>query len=253
MNLLVQNLTKIFQYQGGLLFGKKGFVQAVADVSFELREGRSLGIVGESGSGKTTLAKILAGFLNADGGEARLGEKNLLTLPRKERAKFVQMVFQDPFSSLNPKLILSTQLREALLLSTPDVTTNMMERHLEEVGLSADHLNRYPHQLSGGQRQRFAIARALAAAPRLLLADEPVSSLDVSVQAQIINLLNSLRADKKFSQILISHDLAVVANTCDDVVVMKDGRVVESGPVEKILTDPQSTYTQRLLAAVPLI
>jgi ABC-type glutathione transport system ATPase component len=206
-----------------------------------------LGVVGESGSGKTTLAKILAGFLPADKGEATWGEKNLLSLSRHERASLVQMVFQDPFASLNPKLHLLTQLREAATDKT------RLEEMMFDVGLSVDLLKVYPHQLSGGQRQRFAIARALAANPKLLLADEPVSSLDVSVQAQIINLLNELRQKRKFSQILISHDLSVVANMCERILVLKEGTIVELGSTEAVLNNPSHPYTQRLLAAAPMI
>ncbi|MCG3203380.1 MAG: Oligopeptide transport ATP-binding protein OppF [Elusimicrobia bacterium] len=221
---------------------------AVDAVSFELKQAESLGIVGESGSGKTTLSKILAGFLTADSGSAFLGPHDLLTMSRLKRASVVQMVFQDPFASLNPKLLLKTQLKEALKMPLKGG-----ESLMEDVGLPLDFLNRYPHQLSGGQRQRFAIARALAANPKLLLADEPVSSLDISVQAQIINLLNDLRMKWKFSQIIISHDLAVIANTCDHILVMKEGRSVEQGTVESVLKSPQSAVTQSLIEAIPVL
>jgi ABC-type dipeptide/oligopeptide/nickel transport system ATPase subunit len=160
------------------------------------------------------------------------------------------MVFQDPFASLNPKLPLGTQLTEAIASSDRE---EIARQWMSDVGLSTDFLRRYPHQLSGGQRQRFAIARALAAEPKLLLADEPVSSLDLSVQAQIINLLNSLREKKRFTQVVISHDLAVIANTCDRVIVMNDGNVVETGAVEKILSAPAHPYTQRLLSVFPVV
>ncbi len=247
MILKIENISKTFVDSGDSLFGKKRVVKALSNVSLELHSGDSLGIVGESGSGKTTLTKIIAGFFGAVSGTASFGDKNLLNMPRKERSQLVQMVFQDPFSSLNPKLILRTQLREA---APGNANLNAL---MDEVGLLPDHLNVYPHQLSGGQRQRFAIARALAANPKLLLADEPVSSLDVSVQAQIIKLLNDLRQARKFSQILISHDLSVVANTCEHIMVLKDGVVIESGETDTVLTSPQSPYTQRLLGAVPMI
>ncbi len=275
MKLVVRSLTKKFPINRGFFLGVKGVLRAVDDVSFELEPGQSLGIVGESGSGKTTISKLLAGFLTADSGEATLGEHDLLKLDRHARARLVQMVFQDPFASLNPKLLLRTQLSEAI---HPDRAGNSsprqafgrgrgsptenrdpgqklagMTRLMQDVGLPPEFLDRYPHQLSGGQRQRFAIARALAAGPQLLLADEPVSALDISVQAQIINLLNKLRAEKKFSQILISHDLAVIANTCDTMLVMKDGKVVERGFVEKVLDQPEHPYTKRLIAAVPTL
>lgn len=244
MKLVVSNLRKNFHVSKGFFFGERGVVKAVDDVSFEVQEGGSLGIVGESGSGKTTIAKILAGFIAADGGAASFGDLDLLKLNRKRRAHYVQMIFQDPFASLNPKLLLKTQLHEV---------STKHDGLMADVGLPVEFLDRYPHQLSGGQRQRFAIARALAAEPRLLLADEPVSSLDISVQAQIINLLNALRAKKRFTQILISHDLAVIANTCDDVLVMKDGMAVEQGPVDGVLQNPHSDYTRRLISAVPVL
>lgn len=245
--LKIQNLSKSFQIERGLFMQAKGHVQALNDVSVEIEEGKSLGIVGESGSGKTTLAKILSGFLTADAGTAQFLRHNLLTLPRLERAKVVQMVFQDPFASLNPKLLLGTQLNEAVQISGLAPS-----RLMKDVGLPIDFLKRYPHQLSGGQRQRFAIARALAMEPRLLIADEPVSSLDISIQAQIIDLLNELREKKGFTLIVISHDLAVIANLCDRAVVMKDGVVVEEGAVKNVLTKPKAPYTKRLLDAVPL-
>lgn len=247
MKLTVSHLVKSFPISKGFFLGVQGEVRAVNDVGFEVEQGQSLGIVGESGSGKTTVAKILAGFIKADGGTAIFGEADLLKLQRCERAALVQMVFQDPFASLNPKLLLRTQLGEAI---RSDVSADALMR---DVGLPPEFLKHYPHQLSGGQRQRFAIARALAAEPRLLLADEPVSSLDISVQAQIINLLNALRQKKGFTQVLISHDLAVIAHTCDSVLVMRDGNAVEYGPVESVLQNPQAAYTKRLIAAVPTL
>jgi len=253
MKLAVENIDKRFEKPGGVFAASKGTVHAVKNVSFAVPEGESLGIVGESGSGKTTLAKILAGFYQTDGGSASFGTLDLLKLNRRERAKTVQMIFQDPFASLNPKLILRTQICEVLKAMGEAAVGETAGHLMEEVGLSANDLNRYPHQLSGGQRQRFALARALAAKPRLLLADEPVSSLDIAVQAQIINLLNKLRKELNFTQIVISHDLAVVANLCDRIIVMKEGEVVEENSVLEILGKPQNSYTQKLLAAVPTI
>ena len=247
----IQHLSKSFEISSGLLFRVKGTLDAVKDVSVSVKEGDSLGIVGESGSGKTTLAKILAGFLQPDQGSVTFGPLDLLTIPRQDRAHVVQMVFQDPFSSLNPKLLLGTQLREAF--KDKENVSDRASGLMMDVGLSSDFLKRYPHQLSGGQRQRFAIARALAASPKLLLADEPVSSLDLSVQAQIINLLNKLRRTKKFTQIVISHDLAVIANLCDHILVMKKGELVEQGPTQQLLRSPADPYTQRLLNALPIL
>lgn len=253
MELTVENLTKSFEAPKGVFFPSKMKILALNRVSFRLEEGKSLGIVGESGSGKTTLAKILAGFYRADSGQAAFGGHDLLSIDRKSRSKLVQMVFQDPFSSLNPKLLLGTQIFEALrIMGEADVHGKACEL-MAAVGLSEKDFKRYPHQLSGGQRQRFAIARALAADPKLLLADEPVSSLDIAVQAQIINLLNKLRREKKFTQVVIAHDLAVVANLCDHVIVMKDGEIVETAPVRRLLETPKSPYTQKLLAAIPTV
>jgi peptide/nickel transport system ATP-binding protein len=251
-DLVVEKLTKSYTVESGRLFGAARQVHALREVSFRLPQGQSLGVVGESGSGKTTLAKILAGFIPADAGSARLGDRDLLSLRRKERARILQMVFQDPFGSINPKLLLGAQLREAMPAGEADGRMAAVEL-MADVGLSGDHLARYPHQISGGQRQRFAIARALAAQPSLLIADEPVSSLDLSVQAQIINLLNQLRRSRGFSQIVIAHDLAVIANTCESVIVMKDGAAVESGLVADVLENPRHPYTQRLLSAVPVL
>ncbi len=252
MDLIVENVSKTFPGERGL-FGRRAGTHAVKSAGFRLAASESLGIVGESGSGKTTLAKILAGFLPADSGSARLGELDLLTLSRTERAKHVQMVFQDPFGSINPKLLLGTQLIEAICPRNGGDPEQKAAALLKDVGLSPDHLGRYPHQISGGQRQRFAIARALAAEPTLLIADEPVSSLDLSVQAQIINLLNALRRAKGFSQLVISHDLAVISNTCDAVIVMKDGDIVEAGRVSDLLDRPSHAYTKRLIAAAPAL
>lgn len=253
MNLVVKNLSKTYQALSGVLFGEKKSIKALDDASFTLSPGESLGIVGESGSGKTTLVKILAGFLSPDGGSAMFGGENLLSLEQKKRAQLVQMVFQDPFSSLNPKLLLGSQILEALKSRGDRTPQQSADQLMKDVGLEPGFLQRYPHQLSGGQRQRFAIARALAMEPRFLLADEPVSSLDVSVQAQIINLLNALRKARGFTQIVISHDLAVIANTCDRVLVMKDGRIMEEGTVTDVIEHPKHPYTQRLLEAAPAL
>lgn len=253
MNLTVTGANKSFPIFKGLLRNLHGKINAVRDVSLSVPEGKSMGIVGESGSGKTTLAKMIAGFIRPDSGAFHLGDTDLLTLSHKDRARMVQMVFQDPFASLNPKLVLRTQLHESLRLRGTNNLVSRLEDRLRDVGLSPELLNRYPHQLSGGQRQRFALARALAAEPRLLLADEPVSSLDLSVQAQIINLINTLRERNRLTLVVISHDLAVIANMCDEISVMKDGESVESGSTQTVIGAPQHPYTQRLLSATPLV
>ncbi|HMU75549.1 MAG TPA: dipeptide/oligopeptide/nickel ABC transporter ATP-binding protein, partial [Elusimicrobiota bacterium] len=216
MNLLeVSDLSKTYAVEAGLFRRRVGAVKALAGVSFSLESGRSLGLVGESGSGKTTLARILAGFLDADGGSVSWEGRPRESYSRNEWASRVQMVFQDPSASLNPKLRVRTQLDEALGQRARWDRTALSGRELKErrvrllndVGLPPDAGEAYPHQFSGGQKQRIAIARALAAGPRLLLADEPVSSLDLSVQAQILNLLADLREKFNLAVILISHDL----------------------------------------------
>jgi len=253
MDLIVENLEKSFDVPSHF-FNRGGTkIRAVKNVSFKLEMGQSLGVVGESGSGKTTLAKILAGFYPADRGTASFGSFDLLQSNRKRRSEVVQMIFQDPFASLNPKLLLGTQIDEALRVRGHANVHEKAADLMNSVGLSPKDLKRYPHQLSGGQRQRFAIARALAADPKLLLADEPVSSLDIAVQAQILNLLNDLRSKKGFSLIVISHDVAVVANLCEKILVMKEGEIVEENSVEAILKNPQEAYTQKLLAAIPAL
>jgi ABC-type glutathione transport system ATPase component len=252
-SLKIKDLNKNFLSLRGFFWGPSRIVTALKDVSFEMEGGSSLGVVGESGSGKTTLAKIIAGFLRPDRGAVSYGGKDLLKLNRMERAPLVQMIFQDPFASLNPKLLLGSQLLETLKKYHEGSLTVRSTNLMEDVGLPGDFLNRYPHQLSGGQRQRFAIARALAANPQILLADEPVSNLDMSVQAQIINLLNSLKKKRNFTLIVISHDLSVIAHTSDRVLVMKEGRVVEEGPAAQVLAFPRTPYTKRLLEATPVV
>jgi peptide/nickel transport system ATP-binding protein len=226
-------------------------LKAVDRVSLTLPAGQALGIVGDSGSGKTTLLKILAGFETADAGSATVGGRALFSMPMRERARLMQMVFQDPFASLNPKLLLRTQLEEALRVASIENISARMASAMSDVGLPPTFLSRYPHQLSGGQRQRFALARALATSPKILLADEPVSSLDIAIQAQIINLLNELRQRHGFGMLLISHDVAVIVNTCERMIVMKEGRVVEEGEVATIVERPSHPYTRQLLEAVP--
>jgi peptide/nickel transport system ATP-binding protein len=251
MDLNVTGLKKRFERHTLWGISRTGGVQAVDGVSFSVPSGGALGIVGESGSGKTTVLKILAGFEPADAGSALLDQRPLLSMSVPERAPLVQRVFQDPFASLNPKLLLRTQLEEALRVDAPTDVVSRSAAAMQDVGLPASFLGRYPHQLSGGQRQRFALARALAARPKILLADEPVSSLDIAIQAQIINLLNELRAKHGFGLVVISHDVAVIVNTCERMIVMQNGQVVEAGEVERVIEHPSDPYTQRLLSAVP--
>jgi ABC-type glutathione transport system ATPase component len=243
-----QNLSKTYPVRGGVLQTRRGTVAALAGVSFHVPAGGALGIVGESGSGKSTLARILAGFLSPTDGRVLWEGRPAEGFSRKEWAGRVQMVFQDPAASLNPRLTVGTQLGEALAVSGGGRT---VAEALTEVGLPADARFHYPHAFSGGQKQRIAIARALAPRPRLLVADEPVSALDLSVQAQILNLLADLRDQRKLALILISHDWTVVRHMTDRVLVLERGRAVESGPTEEVLARPQSETTRALLAGVP--
>jgi len=231
---------------------------AVCDVSFSLERQDSLGIVGESGSGKTTLARMLVGLEVPSSGQIVLHGEELSARPdtaeRRRRARAVQIVFQDPYTSLDPRQTVGSTLEE---VQRQHFSRSAEERRrrsgelLEEVGLAEQHAASLPRRLSGGQRQRVAIARALAAEPELIILDEAVSALDVSIQAQILNLLAQLRRERSLTFILISHDLAVVRQLSDQVMVMFQGRAVEQGPVEKVLSAPANEYTKRLLASVP--
>jgi oligopeptide/dipeptide ABC transporter ATP-binding protein len=238
------------------LRGINRYVTAVDGVSLRVKRGTILGLVGESGCGKSTLAQMIVGLLDPSGGAIEWEGTALTALSADARRLYrrgVQMVFQDPHSSLNQRKRIRTILRETVVArGTPTSEVNAsINRLLGQVGLDAQLLSRFPHELSGGQRQRVGIARALAMQPSLLVADEPVSSLDVSLQGQIINLLRDLNETLGLTIILISHDLAVVARVCDQIAVMYAGRVVESGPPDEVLTAPQHPYTQALLDAVP--
>lgn len=232
---------------------------AVADVSFGLERGTALGLVGESGSGKSTTARLVAGLLKPDAGSVLLEGTQLVGASRatlREARRSLQFVFQDPFSSLNPRMRVSELVEEGLLVHKvlPDARArrDRVVETLEAVGLGAEHLQRYPRSFSGGQRQRIAIARAIAVRPRVLICDEPVSSLDVSVQAQVLNLLAELRGTLDLALLFIAHDLAVVRYLCDHVAVMNGGRILEQGSRERIYGDPRHPYTRELLDAVPV-
>ena len=229
-------------------------LRAVDGVDLDIRRGEALALVGESGSGKSTLALALAGLRPVNSGEIRLGGRRLPARRSRDDQRRVQMVFQDPYSSLNPRLTVGGVLRELLrvhhVVPREQVDTYGGEL-LSLVGLGEEALSAYPRQFSGGQRQRVAIARALALRPELLVADEPVSSLDVSVQATILNLLRDLRAELGLTLLLISHNLAVVRHVCDRVAVMYLGRVIEVGPTEQLFASPRHPYTRGLLAAIP--
>ena len=260
-----RDLSRIFapaqgalQKLGNRLTGRPApLVRAVDHVTLDVAEGETLGIVGESGCGKSTLARMIAGILPASGGERRYrGEDYDRFLARRRDALKVQMVFQDPMSSLNPRLKVGDIIGEAALLHGV-VPRAELRRHvvdtLGRVGLAADTISRFPHEFSGGQRQRIGIARALAVKPDLLICDEAVAALDVSVQAQIINLLMDIRRDSGLSMIFISHDLGLIRHLCDRVAVMYLGRVVELASARELFSNPTHPYTRMLLAGMPQI
>lgn len=256
----VRNLVKEFDLTAGIaghLLGKKRILRAVDGVSFGVQEKSTLGLVGESGCGKSTTARLITKLIPATSGEVFFRGREILLLPPREfktYRKSMQIVFQDPFSSLNPRKriveIVGRPLAIHLSLNGSALVDRVAEL-LEAVGLKSDHLYRYPHEFSGGQRQRVAIARALAPEPELLIADEPVSSLDVSVQGQVLNLLMGLKEERQFSMIFISHNLGVVEYVSDEVAVMYAGKIVERAPAEELFSKPLHPYTQILLAANP--
>jgi len=259
MFLQVQNLTIHFPVSSGFLFKKKlDPIKAVDGVDLEITQGEILGLVGESGCGKSTLSRGIMQLVPATGGRVLLEDEELTGLPenkiRRRRTDF-QMIFQDPYASLNPRMTVFTTLAEAIHTRHPESSGEDLTRRISalmgRVGLEPRYMRKYPHEFSGGQRQRIAIARALAPEPKLIIADEPVSALDVSIQSQILNLLKSLRHDLKLTMIFISHDLAVVRYIADRIAVMHDGRIVETGEAGQLFQSPQHAYTRKLLAAVP--
>jgi ABC-type oligopeptide transport system ATPase subunit len=257
--LQVDNLQKLFPVKRGLLIERTvDHVRAVDDVSFDIREGETLGLVGESGSGKSTTGYCVLQLLKPTGGTVRFMDKELTTMPRdalREMRKEMQIVFQDPYSSLNPRMTVGNIVGEPMLVhgqGTRRAREARVRDLLETVGFNPDFTNRYPHEFSGGQRQRIGIARALALNPRLIVCDEPVSALDVSIQAQILNLLKDLQRDLGLAYLFVAHDLAVVRAMSDRIAVMNKGKIVETGPAEQIYTNPQDEYTRALLAAVPV-
>ncbi|HBF28646.1 ATP-binding cassette domain-containing protein [Rhizobium sp.] len=232
-------------------------IHAVNGISLTLSRGETLGIVGESGSGKSTLGRIAVGLDNASAGRILIDGVDLHALSvaeRRERFRDSQMIFQDPYSSLNPRLTVGRQIAEGLYASGISDWTDIRERVRAlflKVGLKAEQANLFPHEFSGGQRQRIAIARALAPEPKIIVADEPVSALDVTIQAQILDLLRELQKQAFLSYMFISHDMAVVAHLCDRIAVVHRGRIVEIGPTRSIIENAQHTYTKTLLEAVP--
>lgn len=258
MNLLeIKNLNVTYQTKKGLI-GKIQTVHAVNNVSLDIQKGEILAIAGESGCGKSTLAKAIMKLVQSDSGEILLNGENVLNLKHnKDLKKFyqkVQMIFQNPYSSLNPKMKIGEILKEPLIINTnlkKEEITKIVEEKIEKVGLDKSALNLYPHEFSGGQRQRIAIARSLILNPEFIIADEPVSALDVSIQAQIINLLKQLKEDFNLTFLFISHDLSVIKYLSDRIAIMYLGEVVEIGRAEEIFKNPKHPYTKALLSSVP--
>jgi peptide/nickel transport system ATP-binding protein len=254
--LQVTNLVRDYTLPREKLTQPPPKVHALKGVSFTMQAGRSLGIVGESGSGKSTLARLVMALDQPTAGSVKLLGRELHALPREElraaRRDF-QMVFQDPYGSLDPRQTIARIVCEPLAAQgvARDEQRERAAQVIGAVGLRPNDLARYPHEFSGGQRQRIAIARALITRPRMIVADEPVSALDVSVQAQVLNLMQDLRAEFGITYMLISHDLAVVQHLCDDVAVLREGEIVEQGPPERLFRDAKHPYTRALLEAVP--
>jgi oligopeptide/dipeptide ABC transporter ATP-binding protein len=255
--LEVRDLAKHFPIRQGILKREVGLCRAVDGVSFSLEAGEVVGIVGESGCGKSTLARVLIRLLEPTSGAIWFKGQDLLALSGKELRQWrpkAQMVFQDPLSSLNPRKTVGENITEAAVIQgliTAPERTDLAAQMLQRVGLAPGEAHRYPHQFSGGQQQRICIARALALLPELLICDEAVSALDVSVQAQILNLLSELKESLHLGLLFISHDLGIVRHFCDRVLVLYLGKVVESGPTEEVFAHPRHPYTQVLLSAIP--
>lgn len=254
--LTVSNLKTHFPF-GSRWFGTYHWVKAVDGVNLEIDRGRIMGLVGESGSGKTTLGRSILRLVEPTAGSIHFDGVNLLTLKHtafRQLRRRMQIIFQDPYSSLNPRMQIKQIIAEPLLyhkiIPPADVEERVAEL-LDKVGLEAYFMHRYPHEFSGGQRQRICIARALSMEPDFIVADEPVSALDVSVQAQIINILLSLQRSEKLTILFISHDLAVVERIADRIAVMHEGKIVEEAKTDRLIKKPQHPYTKKLLAAVP--
>ena len=257
--LQVRDLRKEFPVRSGFLIERVSHtVKAVDGVSFEIAEGRTLGLVGESGSGKSTTGYCILQLLKPTAGSIRFKDKELTKLGRGEIRRMrreMQIVFQDPYSSLDPRMTVGDIVSEPLEVhgvGSKRTRKARVRELLDVVGFNPDYINRYPHEFSGGQRQRVGVARALALNPSLIVCDEPVSALDVSIQAQILNLLKDLQRDFGLTYLFISHDLAVVRSMSDDIAVMKDGQIVETGPADEVYERPKHEYTRALLTAVPV-
>ncbi len=255
--LSVRDLKTHFPVKRGILQRTVGYVKAVDGVSFDLAPGETLGLVGESGCGKTTVGRTVLRLLPATGGEVVFDGKSVFqqsAVDMRALRRQMQIIFQDPGGSLNPRMRVGRLVGEPLVvhgLATGDELRVRVEELLERCGLWKQAADRYPHEFSGGQRQRIGIARALAVQPRLIVCDEPTSALDVSIQSQILNLLDDLQDEFGLSYLFISHDMAVVHHVCDRIAVMFNGRIVEVGPRDQVIHDPQHDYTKALLSAVP--
>lgn len=254
--LEVKDLKVHFPIKKGVFARTVGYVKAVDGISFVLKRGETLGVVGESGCGKSTTSRAILGLNKPCGGEIFFDGKPLSAMDGKERARKIQVVFQDPMASLNPRHTIREILTEGMIyhgLCTKEQSRAKAAALLESVGLPVDFLDRYPHEFSGGQRQRICIARAIALEPELLICDEAVSALDLSIRAQVLDLLAELKKKLHLSFLFITHDIGVVQHVADRIIVMNRGKIVEQGTCKEVLGNPQQEYTKRLMAAVPKI
>jgi len=250
----VEHLTKHFPVKQGVFARGKTLVHAVEDISFNVRSGETLGIVGESGCGKSTTARLMLRLLDPTSGTIRFQGRDISKISQRQLRPLrreMQMIFQDPYSSLNPRKTVGQIVGSPFAIHGEKKAKSRVQELLETVGLSPEHYNRYPHEFSGGQRQRIGVARALALSPKLIVCDEPVSALDVSIQAQVLNLLRNLQKDFNLTYVFISHDLSVIRQIADRIAVMYLGRIVEFGDSESIYDSPKHPYTAALLSAVP--
>ncbi len=258
--LKVENVKKYFPVRKGLLLRKVGDVKAVDDISFELRKGETLGLVGESGCGKSTLGRTVIRLYEPTSGSVFFRGQDATKLSGaalKSFKKSMQMIFQDPYASLNPRHTVGHIIAEPLKVHNPEISSDerdeIVRALLSKVGLNPDYTNRYPHEFSGGQRQRISVARAISLKPEVVIGDEPVSALDVSVQAQVLNLMKDLQEELNLTYLFISHDLGVVEHMCTTVAVMYLGRIVEKAPAKELFSSPKHPYTKALIHAVPKV